>query len=368
MGRSATSTSIAERSRRPRTWMLVLAAVVVVGALGLFISTRISVDDYAITPGSATPLSPKVSFSPAVKVPKGDVSMVDVNLAQLSYFGLLWADLTGGPTHYTGQQFGFDQHGGLATYIDQSYLDMARAKNDAIIAAFTSQHQSFTTRSQGVLVYDRRAGSALHLGDLIEAVAGQPVTTACDAANALSGRTGSVELTVAPAKINERNGEVNFGTTKQVMARSNFPPLSVVQPDGSPCPGDPKNRLGITQLVATIIPATIPMVTIDSRGIGGPSAGLAMTLSIADRLSGGAILRGRSIAATGTIDAEGNVGDVGGVAQKTVAVSNAGLNVFLVPREELSVAKGAAPASLKVIAVSTLDEALQALRQLENKP
>ena len=93
-----------------------------------------------------------------------------------------------------------------------------------------------------------------------------------------------------------------------------------------------------------------------------------MTLSIADRLSGGAILRGRSIAATDTIDAEGNVGDVGGVAQKTVAVSNAGLNVFLVPREELSVAKGAAPASLKVIAVSTLDEALQALRQLENKP
>ncbi|MEI6701140.1 MAG: hypothetical protein WCL38_05240, partial [Actinomycetota bacterium] len=136
-----------------------LAAVVVVSSVGLFISTKISVDDYAITPGSATPLGAKISFSPAAKVPRGDVSMVDVNLEQLSYFGLLWADLTGGLTHYTGQQFGFDQHGGLETYIDQSYLDMARAKNDAIIAAFTSQQQPFTEKSRGVLVYDRRPGS-----------------------------------------------------------------------------------------------------------------------------------------------------------------------------------------------------------------
>ncbi len=345
-----------------------MAALVVVGAVGLFITTKISVDDYAITPGSATPLGAKISFTPSARVPKGDVSMVDVNLSQLSYFGLLWADLTGGPTHYTGAQFGFDQHGGLATYIDQSYLDMARAKNDAVIAAFTSQHRSFSAAQQGLLVYDRRAHSMLHLGDLIEEVAGTPVTSVCATANALSAGTNPLELTVAPGKINERNGEVSFGQPKKVLVSPSLKSASLSGPDGTPCPGDPKNRYGITELVPTVIPSTTPAVKIDSRGIGGPSAGLAMTLSIADRLAGGAILRGRSIAATGTIDAEGNVGDVGGVAQKTVAVSNAGLKVFLVPQEELRVAKAAAPSSLKVIAVSTFDEALAALRQLENKP
>ena len=72
-------------------------------------------------------------------------------------------------------------------------------------------------------------------------------------------------------------------------------------------------------------------VTVHTQNIGGPSAGLAMTLGIIDKLSSGRLTGDRIVAATGTIDQNGNVGDVGGVAEKTIAVERAGATVFFVP-------------------------------------
>jgi len=53
-----------------------------------------------------------------------------------------------------------------------------------------------------------------------------------------------------------------------------------------------------------------------------------MTVAILDLLSKGSLTGGHAIATTGTIDAYGNVGEVGGVAQKTIAVENAGVKYF----------------------------------------
>ena len=63
------------------------------------------------------------------------------------------------------------------------------------------------------------------------------------------------------------------------------------------------------------------------------------------------------MAATGTINLDGTVGDVGGVAQKTVAVRKAGAQLFLVPR---GFDVGPAQAgSMKVYSVATLQQALR---------
>ena len=105
-------------------------------------------------------------------------------------------------------------------------------------------------------------------------------------------------------------------------------------------------------------------VSIDSRGIGGPSAGLAFTLAIIDELRPGELTGGQKVAVTGTIDLDGRVGDVGGVVQKTAAVRAAGAKYFLVPPGEYNDAKAHAGKHLKVIKVATLDEALQALGAL----
>jgi PDZ domain-containing protein len=70
---------------------------------------------------------------------------------------------------------------------------------------------------------------------------------------------------------------------------------------------------------------------------------------------------GHTVAATGTIDAQGDVGDVGGVAQKTIAVENAGATIFFVPPQEYKAAMSEDRPGLKVYAVSTLDQVLKIL-------
>jgi Lon-like protease len=70
------------------------------------------------------------------------------------------------------------------------------------------------------------------------------------------------------------------------------------------------------------------------------------------------------VAATGTIDTSGNVGDIGGIRQKTVAVLRTGATLFLVPKDLESIAADEAKgSSLQVVGVSTLDEALAVLAQ-----
>jgi PDZ domain-containing protein len=108
-------------------------------------------------------------------------------------------------------------------------------------------------------------------------------------------------------------------------------------------------------------------VSVHTQDIGGPSAGLAMTLGIIDKLSSGRLTGGHVVAATGTIDQNGNVGDVGGVAEKTIAVERAGATVFFVPKVELKTAEAKASPQLHVYAVSNLDQVLRILHRLGGK-
>lgn len=110
-------------------------------------------------------------------------------------------------------------------------------------------------------------------------------------------------------------------------------------------------------------------VTLKLADVGGPSAGLLFSLGIVDKLngsgSGGDLTGGRVIAGTGTIDAGGKVGAVGGVALKTQAARRDGATVFLVPRAECSDAKSELPKGLRLIPVTTLKGAVSALVALE---
>ncbi|WP_328363695.1 hypothetical protein OG800_31150 [Streptomyces sp. NBC_00445] len=111
-------------------------------------------------------------------------------------------------------------------------------------------------------------------------------------------------------------------------------------------------------------------VTLRLADVGGPSAGLLFSLGIIDKLngngSGGDLTGGRSVAGTGTIDADGTVGAVGGVALKTQAARRDGATVFLVPKDECGDAESELPEGLRLIPVTTLKGAVSALVALES--
>ena len=102
-------------------------------------------------------------------------------------------------------------------------------------------------------------------------------------------------------------------------------------------------------------------VKIDAGDIGGPSAGLAFALGVTDEL-GDDIDGGRRIAVTGTLDLDGSVGQIGGVKQKAIGARRANADLFLVPDENAEEARRNAE-GLEIVAVSTFEEALEALEQ-----
>ncbi|MFG2624872.1 S16 family serine protease [Streptomyces sp. NPDC048473] len=110
-------------------------------------------------------------------------------------------------------------------------------------------------------------------------------------------------------------------------------------------------------------------VTLHLADVGGPSAGLFFALGIVDKLdgdgSGGDLTGGRTIAGTGTIQANGAVGAVGGVSLKTQAAHRDGATVFLVPKAECKEAGAELPKGLRLIPVTTLKSAVSSLQALE---
>ncbi|MEU5215736.1 S16 family serine protease [Streptomyces sp. NPDC020807] len=109
-------------------------------------------------------------------------------------------------------------------------------------------------------------------------------------------------------------------------------------------------------------------VTLHLADIGGPSAGLLFSLGIVDKLDGdgdgGDLTGGKTVAGTGTITPDGKVGAVGGVSLKTQAAARDGATVFLVPKDECSDAEAERPEGLRLVPVTTLNDAVESLRAL----
>jgi PDZ domain-containing protein len=126
-------------------------------------------------------------------------------------------------------------------------------------------------------------------------------------------------------------------------------------------PGD-KTRpmVGITIGVESPVKVTVNL----GQDIGGPSAGTAFALAIYDKLTAGDLLAGKHIAGTGTIDALGQVGAIGGIQQKIAGAKNDGATVFLVPGPNCEAALHADVDGIRLVKITTLHEAIGALKAL----
>ena len=102
-------------------------------------------------------------------------------------------------------------------------------------------------------------------------------------------------------------------------------------------------------------------VTIQLDNVGGPSAGMMFALGIIDTLTPGELNGGKDVAGTGTIDAAGTVGPIGGIRQKLYGARDAGADYFLAPESNCADVVGHVPSGLTVISTSTLEESLSAL-------
>lgn len=365
--------------RRPLLSLLTLLAVVLLLAGAWIAIDRGAGGYYAFSPGSAPRITPSLQCresgsSGNLQLPDGTPCArlgVPVRLSHGIDGTLYMVDVLVGPA--TPIQYLLSKVGLLHTFSDGTQLvpkgavlgttppaqlscqdaqQMDSATSTASVVALRKLGYQVQENDLGAQLYQVAPGSpasaaGLECNDLITAVGSTPIHTAEELTTAIHAAKPGQEVRITV----QRQGASGKTQTLTVTAH-----LTGTPAEGG-APADPTQAfLGVVAMTKTTF--TFPFrVTIDVGDIGGPSAGLALTLGLLDVLSDGNLTGGHRVAATGTINFDDSVGDVGGVAQKAVAVRQAGAQVFLVPPQELAAAKSEA-GSMRVYAVSTLQQAL----------
>jgi PDZ domain-containing protein len=224
---------------------------------------------------------------------------------------------------------------------EQDTQQMTSSQQTATAAALTELHIPYSTQ---VVVAQAEKGfpafGVLKAGDVITAVDGKPVASETSLTRLIQAHPAGSTLTVSIT----RNGQ-----RQQVQVRTRAS-------GGRPV-------MGVEIQGTYKFPFTVKISVGD---IGGPSAGMMFALGIIDKLTSSDLTGGKFIAGTGEIEASGKVDAIGGIQQKMIGARNAGATVFLTPASNCADAKGAVPAGLRLVKVSTLTQAVTYLEDLKS--
>ena len=190
------------------------------------------------------------------------------------------------------------------------------------------------------LVEDSPSEGQLEAGDAIETVAGTPTPDQEALAAALAAIPAGTAVPVGYSRLGSP------GTTTVTTGPA-------AEGDGS--------ALGVIVLQTAYAPFD---VSIEVADVGGPSAGLMLTLGIIDLVGDTDLTEGAVVAGTGTIDGEGSVGPIGGIPLKMIRARDIGAELFLVPADNCAEAVANAQPGLPMAKVADLDDALAALADL----
>jgi PDZ domain-containing protein len=221
----------------------------------------------------------------------------------------------------------------------QNVAAMTGSQENATAAALTTLGISYDSALSVAALPDGSASAGkLEPNDVLRTINGEPVT----------------DITVIQKALAASNGDaVDVG-----FQRAGKDQTEQITPQRG---SDGRYLLGI-QLAASY---TFPFnVSIALTNVVGPSAGMMFALGLIDRLTPGDLTGGKHFAGTGTIDPQGNVGAIGGIAQKMIGAREGGASVFLAPAANCNDVVGHIPDGLQVVKVETLDQAQSAVRQI----
>lgn len=358
----------------PRRRLLSRFLVVVVVFVVLVVGLRAwSTNEYAITPGNATNVIPLVTVKGlATNATPDRIMLVDVYLQPLSELQYLLMHFDAHVQFVTAGQL-LEPGVPNSELTAQGFMQMSDSQEYAKVAALRALGWTIPAAHTGVAITavasnTPAARAGLQVGDEILSVDGARVGSTCALIGSLVkvAPGTKVQLTLRRGTFSAA-GVLHRGAPVTVTVDTAVSPHAHAATGCAQFPTAGSSYLGIVleDAVTYSLPGSI---SVDTANIGGPSAGLAMTLTIMDKLSRGSLTGHHVIAATGTIDPSGSVGDVGGVAEKTIAVENAGAQYFFVPQVEVPTARSVANSRLHIIGVTTLSQVLADLRKLGGTP
>ena len=340
---------------RRRRWPVVVTVAVIAVFVILLLGTVIRLPYVIYSPGSATPVDHVVRISGARTYPhRGNVLFLTVAVSRER--PNVWRYLVAQADSDSDvvAEHDYLQGASRATVQKESVVAMDDSQLAAKKVALEQLGYSVVATGKGArvekLLPHGPATGHLRVGDVITEIDGQPIHLRDEVGTIVRSKPVGTTFT--------------FTVTNKGQTRTETI-TSAKAPDGE-LRGKPYIGIGANTVDPTL---EFPVdVTIDPGAVTGPSAGLAFTLTIIDKLSPGDLTGGKNVAVTGTMELDGTVGEVGGVAQKTAAAIDAGAKLFLVPTAEVREAKARAGSSMKVVGVNSIKDALRALRENGGDP
>ncbi|WP_461224146.1 SepM family pheromone-processing serine protease [Lacticaseibacillus suihuaensis] len=296
------------RKRTRRFWAFGLAALAVLAFL--FAPTG----KYVEVPGSAESLKPYVKVQGIKDQEAGSYMLTTVGIiGPATPAVLVWSKFQPYSEILSKTELmGADSS---AEYELLQRYDIQSAANNAIQAAFKQAKRKVVVNHLGIyvmsLLKDSPFRNQLKLGDTITALDGKHYQTAADYVAAIKTRKVGTALTLTYL----RDGKSHQATAKLMQL-----------------PNTKQAGIGITLTEHTTV-STKPKVTIDAGSIGGPSAGLMFALETYTLITHQRLRQGQNVAGTGTIEADGTVGQIGGIDKKVVIANKEGAKVFFVPNQ-----------------------------------
>ena len=343
---------------------------------GIVLAAAFRIDRYELAPGDAITVAPRINFAAlneGDEVPErfatedgihfvtalgGQLSVLDAVLGWIDPYVQVdtFEDRFGDRTPEENRQIGFQSM--VTSKQIAQFVALQKLGMDAELLEGRPEVASVVCDGAPA---ENSACEKLEEGDTIVAINGVEILTLAALLNEMSQPTYSIGQTVTVSVVPKDASSSTFDRSKAQDR--------IIQLMGN----DDGTRPIIGIVPADTRTVRLPFdVQISTTDIGGPSAGLAFTLSLLDELTSGNLMGNGRVAATGTIRQDGTVGGIGALVQKAVAVRESGVTLFLVPSEqsdaEIAQAQKAAGKSVRIVAVSDVDEALEALRENGGDP
>jgi PDZ domain-containing protein len=213
----------------------------------------------------------------------------------------------------------------------------------AIAAAMDYLHQPINEKVIVTSVgLDTPAQNKLRAADEILAVDGAPMKTPEQVVSAVRAKPIGTALTFSVVRDDSKLDVVVTSSSRK----------------DDPATGEDESKIPYIGIGIDISYSANYAIDFGVTGVGGPSAGTMFAIGIIDKLTPGALTQGKIIAGTGTIDPQGNVGEIGGIQQKLIGARDAGAVLFLAPQSNCKDVVGHIPKGLTVASVTTLTDAM----------
>lgn len=320
--------------------------------------------NYIEGPGDASDLSKIVAIKNHPDKHKGMFMLTSVSIMQARPVTYLYAKLS--PYYSVESDESITAGQDMKEYDKVQHFYMESSIGEAIYTAYKHAHRSVKRTYNGIYVLDIQKKSKFY--------------------HRL--KVGDVVVRINDHKFNSSNGFVNYvkkqklGQRVTVEYRRNGKDHQVT----APLIKIAKHRAGIGITLTDDVKVTTGVpIKVNPGQVGGPSGGLMFSLQIYSQLTNSNLRHGQKVAGTGTVDAQGNVGEIGGIDKKIIAAKKNGAKIFLAPyikptksilklepghqtnyQLAKATAKKYAP-SMKVIPVKSFSQAVSSLQQFQTK-